>query len=103
LELFHKYDMQPCVSTWCNWDCLLNCKELQFTTDIIKNKDNIDIFLKVALNLLVTRQEESNLPPETKLSQREFYSELAIGKIDRILTLHHPLKQIENVKTSHQF
>jgi hypothetical protein len=80
-----------------------SCGELQFTTDIIKNKGNIDIFLKVALNLLVTRQEESNLPPETKLSQKEFYYESAIGVIDRILTLHQPFKQIEHVKTSHQF
>jgi len=50
------------------------------------------------LDLLVTGQEGSNLPPETKLSQREFYSELAVGVIDKILSLQRPWEQIENVK-----
>jgi hypothetical protein len=54
--------------------------------------------VQVALDLLVTGQEGSNLSPETKLSQREFYSELAIGVIDKILNLQRPWEQIENVK-----
>jgi hypothetical protein len=49
-------------------------------------------YVQVALDLLVTGQEGSNLSPETKLSQREFYSELAIGVIDKILNLGSRLK-----------
>lgn len=50
------------------------------------------------MDLLITEQEQSDLPPATKLSQREFYSQLAIGIIEKILNLRKPWAQIENVK-----
>jgi hypothetical protein len=58
----------------------------------------IYFFVQVALDLLIAEQEIRNLPPRTKLSQREFYLELAIGVVDKIFTLQKPWEQLENVK-----
>lgn len=53
--------------------------------------------VQVALDLLVAAQKASDLPPETKLNQREFYSELAIGVIDKVFALEKAWEQLQNV------
>jgi hypothetical protein len=56
--------------------------------------------LKIALDLLIAEQKGSDVPPKTKLSQTEFYSQLAFGVVDKIFTLQKPWKQLNNVRKS---